>query len=121
MPRRLPFDRGLKHVERWGADAPTALMKDGEVVMYHVADTAFLDGVWDSSLVRVGNIPDALEKGWVGELPGGKVLRGAEEESVDLGDMTVPELRAFAEVNGVSLVGIRSKAKLLEAIEAANG
>lgn len=81
MPKRLLFHKAMEHIERWGEDAPTALMKDAEVEMFHPADGAYPDGGWEVSLVRLHRITAALAKGWTGELPEGRTLRGDAAET----------------------------------------
>jgi hypothetical protein len=127
MPRRLSFKIGMEHVERWGVDAPTGMMKDGEVVMYHAADAAYPDGAWDSSLVRLHQIPNQLTKGWVGELPEGKVDRDAAIGEVIpplvFDELTIAELEAYADVNEIDLSRsgrrVKRKADIVAVLEAA--
>lgn len=125
MPRRLSFKIGMEHVERWGVDAPTSMMKDGEVVMYHPVDAAFPDGAWDSSLVRLHQIPNQEAKGWVGELPEGKEMRNAEVivQEVGFDDFTVAEMKAYADVNSIDLSRdgrkARTRADIVAVLEAA--
>lgn len=43
----------------------------------------------------------------------------ATDDTVDLSSMTIKELKAYAEENGISLTGLRKKADIIAAIEAA--